>query len=135
MKLNCETQTYTWRGKSFLQMVGLPFGPRAISAIARIVMNKFDAVVGKRMSDLGIKTEVHARYIDDIRAVLRCLKKASKIVKNKIVVDKELAVKDEKVEPEIVTARLLVKIMDNVFKGIKFTSECERDFPSEQGFP
>ena len=43
VKIFCETQTYTWRGKFFLQMFGLPIGPRATSAIARIVMNIIDA--------------------------------------------------------------------------------------------
>ena len=32
VKIFCTTQTYTWRGSSFIQMDGLPIGPRVNSA-------------------------------------------------------------------------------------------------------
>ena len=45
----CGTQTYTFGGKIFLQKAGLPIGPRATCAIARIVMSPFDYSMTGRM--------------------------------------------------------------------------------------
>ena len=43
VRLFCDTQTYTWRGRFYVQRKGLPIGPRATSAIARVVMNFLDS--------------------------------------------------------------------------------------------
>ena len=63
----CETQAYLWRGKFFRQEVGFPIGPRGTSGIARVVMNCFNRD-GIRW---GISMDLHIRYIDDVRVMMR----------------------------------------------------------------
>ena len=69
----CETQTYTWRNKFYLQILGLPIGHRATSAIARIVMNAMDKKVGEMLDGAGVDVDMWVRYIDDIRMILKML--------------------------------------------------------------
>ena len=71
VKLFCETQTYTWRGKFFLQLTGLPIGPRGTSAVARVTMNFLDALFISKLKELNIETLLKLRYIDDLRVIMR----------------------------------------------------------------
>lgn len=70
VQIFCETQVYSWRGKLYKQVKGLPIGPRATSGIARIVMNESDEMVGKELERLMIEYDIHIRYMDDIRMLL-----------------------------------------------------------------
>ena len=70
----CETQTYTFGGDIYRQLKGLPIGPRLTCAIARIVMNKFDSMMTKRLLELQLKIKLFIRYMDDIRKFLRAIK-------------------------------------------------------------
>ena len=65
VRIFCETQTYSWGGQIYVQKVGLPIGPRATSAIARIVMKKLDEKMFEEMERLGIKLEFVARRKQD----------------------------------------------------------------------
>ena len=84
----CETQVYSWRGKVFRQLVGLPIGPRATSGIARIVMNKFDREVTMTLNQAGVEVDLNNRYIDDIRKLLRKMIPGATLVNGRVVVDK-----------------------------------------------
>ena len=70
VKVFCETQTYTWRGKLFLQLTGLPIGPRGTSAIARVTMNSLDALFLELLEKLDLETKLRLRYIDDLRIAM-----------------------------------------------------------------
>ena len=71
MKIFCQTQVYTWRELCYRQLKGLPIGPRATSAIARVVMNKLDKGLCNRLEELQSVTEMIVRYIDNIRILRR----------------------------------------------------------------
>ena len=87
VKIFCTTQTYTWRGKFFLQLVGLPIGPRATSAIARIVMNCLDAMFLKKMEAWQLEMVLKMRYIDDVRIAMARIMAGVRVVGSNLVVD------------------------------------------------
>ena len=62
---------YTWNGESYLQRAGGPIGLRSMCAVARVVMNEWDA----RWIDLcgrnNIKVDKKNKYMEDIRAFLK----------------------------------------------------------------
>ena len=88
VKLFCETQTYSWRGKHFLQLTGLPIGPRGTSAIARVVMNTLDALFLEVLEKLDIHLKLKLRYIDDLRTILLRILAGVTIRDGKLVIDK-----------------------------------------------
>ena len=69
-----NTHLYTFNGKIYLQQEGGPIGLRSTCAIARIVMNKFDARWLEKMESNNIKIRKGQRYMDDLRAILLALK-------------------------------------------------------------
>ena len=129
VEIFCETQTYTWQGKFFRQEVGLPIGPRATSAIARIVMNWFDEKIGSRLKKFDLVTDLHIRYIDDIKVITSKLT----IIDEKLEIDNEKAGEDMKSKDPgaRATARFLREVMDEAIDGIKFTTEIQEDFEDE----
>ena len=64
VQIFCETQVYSWRGKLYKQVKGLPIGPRATSCIARIVMNALDEMVENKLEKLNIELDLFIRYMD-----------------------------------------------------------------------
>ena len=70
----CETQTYSWRGRIYCQVTGLPIGPRGTSAVARTVMNMLDRKFKALMSNWRLEMTLLIRFIDDVRAMLKGLK-------------------------------------------------------------
>ena len=62
----CDTQTYTWGGKYYRHVKGLPIGPRATSAIAKVVMNMFDRRFRLSMDTLRLGMKLYVRYIDSL---------------------------------------------------------------------
>ena len=69
-----NTHVYTWNGESYLQKAGGPIGLRSTCAVARVVMNEWDArwtTLCKKNNIILGKTN---RYMDDIRAFLKALR-------------------------------------------------------------
>ena len=66
-----NTHVYTWNGESYLQRAGGPIGLCSTRAVARVVMNEWDA----RWIDLcgrnNIKVDKKNKYMEDIRAFLK----------------------------------------------------------------
>ena len=56
-------------------MAGGPIGLRATGAIARVVMNAWDAKWLEKMEQINIKVKRGCRYVDDIRAFLKAIRK------------------------------------------------------------
>ena len=125
--------TYTWGGKYYRQVKGLPIGPRATSAIAKVVMNMFDRKFRLSMDTLRLGMKLYFRYIDDIRSI----KLGAKFANGKLEIDQEQKEEDlrEKNPEEVATARVIRQIMDCVLPGIEFTSGTSGDFPGEWGVP
>ena len=69
VKIFCETQTYTWRGRHFLQLSGLPIGPRGTSAIARVTMNALDALFLEVLEKLEIELKLKINFL--LKAVFK----------------------------------------------------------------
>ena len=131
----CGTQTYTFGGKIFLRKAGLLIGPRATCAIARIVMSTFDYSMTGRMEELGLKTDLKTRYMDDIRKIMSALRKGTVYRNSKLTHSHEKGATDQFRSPERITADILVEIMNEQMPGINFTSEIREDFPDEWGLP
>ena len=137
IKLFCESQTYTWRGQIYLQLVGLPIGPRATSAIARVVMNYFDMLLSRSLARLRIEILILARYVDDIRALLERIRRGMVLKNGSLVyVQEQKELDDKLVDPDTeVTARVLRQVMNEIMEGIVFTSETRLDFIGDWGLP
>ena len=132
VQIFCETQVYTWRGLLYRQLKGLPIGPRATSAIARIVMNSLDRMVGEFLDKIEIETDIHVRYIDGIRFLLRMILPGTVLENGKLAHDEVVEARDrESACPEVVsTARLLRDLLNKMIPGIVFTTETkQQDFP------
>ena len=114
VRIFCTTQTYTWRGSTFLQTDGLPIGPRGTSAVARVTMNFLDRKFKLRLEVLRIETRLLVRYVDDVRVVLEGLRKGAMIAGDMVVIDPDQEAEDDQLEdPEVqVSARVLRQIMD-----------------------
>ena len=65
---------YEFSGKTFHQAQGGPLGLRGTCAIARLVLQVFDSKWRSRLCELGIRTWLIARYVDDSRAFLQPIK-------------------------------------------------------------
>jgi hypothetical protein len=69
-----NTHVYSWNGESYLQRAGGPIGLRSTCAVARVVMNEWDARWLAMCKENNIKLYKNNRYMDDIRAFLKALK-------------------------------------------------------------
>ena len=115
----------------FKQVKGLPIGPRATSGIARIVMNDLDELVGEALEKLRIELDLHIRYMDDIRMLLRRIIAGTVLVDGRLKIDPEVARCDnESGSPEVeATARFLRDLLNSLIPGIRFTTETwQQDF-------
>ena len=69
-----NTHQYTFNGKTYLQLAGGPIGLRATCAVARVVMNVWDARWLEMMKENNIKIKGGCRYMDDIRIIIASIK-------------------------------------------------------------
>ena len=125
----CETQTYTFGGDIYRQLKGLPIGPRLTCALARIVMNKFDSMMTKRLLELQLKIKLFIRYMDDVRKFLRAIKSGTIYKDGKLGYCREKDILDRSKSDERIKADLLLEIMNELLPGIKFTAEIGEEFP------
>ena len=70
-----NTHLYEFNGKIYLQQQGGPIGLRATCAVARIVMNYWDACWMDMMATQNVETLEEDRYMDDIRIFLLAMKR------------------------------------------------------------
>ena len=69
-----STHLYEFDGRIYLQQAGGPIGLRATCAVARIVMDCWDAGWMAVMDENNIQRDLEDRYMDDIRIIMMCLK-------------------------------------------------------------
>ena len=69
-----NTHLYSFNGKTFIQQGGGPIGLRSTCAVARVVMNEWDAKWMEKLEENNVKVRKSERYMDDIRAFLKALK-------------------------------------------------------------
>ena len=60
-----NTHVYSWNGEKYLQRARGPIGLRSTCAVARIVMNEWDARWQAMCADNNIKLAKGSRYMDD----------------------------------------------------------------------
>ena len=105
-----NTHIYTWNGESYLQRAGGPIGLRSTCAVARVVMNEWDA----RWKDLclmnNIKIGKSKRYMDDIRAFFKALREGWRWMVGRLCYTKSSEAEDMKsgVSASRRTANILV---------------------------
>ena len=62
-----NTHLYSFNGKTFIQQGGGPIGLRSTCAVARVVMNEWDAKWMEKLEENNVKVRKSERYMDDIR--------------------------------------------------------------------
>ena len=65
-----QNHFYTFGGEVFHERQEGPIGLRGTCAIARVVMQLFDDKWGRKLHDLGLKTFLRMRYVDDTRVFM-----------------------------------------------------------------
>ena len=120
---------YHFGGDIYHQAQGGPIGLRGTCAIARVIMNLFDSKWKKRLENLGIRTWLIMRYVDDSRAALPPLKPGwrwQEETKN-IMYTKEWAQEDD-LTAEGRTRDILGKTMEGIEDYLSFTVESGEQF-------
>ena len=65
---------YKFGGTTYHQAQGGPIGLRGTCAIAKLAMQMFDGMWGDRLENLGIRTWLRLRYVDDGKVALQPIK-------------------------------------------------------------
>ena len=125
-----NTHVYSWNGESYLQRAGGPIGLRSTCAVARVVMNEWDARWLAMCKANNIKLSKNNRYMDDIRAFLKALKLGWRWVDGSLCFTKSWE-EEDRMSGESAsrrTAKVLVAMMNDVFHFMNFTIELGEDF-------
>ena len=134
VKTAFRTHLYQFGGRIYHQTSGGPIGLRLAGAAARIVMGEWDSILLKRLVENGMDIEMAMRYVDDIRIVTKVLKKGWKWQDNSFQY-RDAWKKDDQQEglSDIRrTSRELQKVMNGIFKNLKFEMEIGEDFEDEK---
>ena len=91
-------------------------------------MQLFDAKWKRRLEDLGIKTWLLARYVDDSRAVLPPIKPGWRWMEDSLKYTERWEQEDKDIPGETRTRDILVKTMTGIESYLEFTAETELDF-------
>ena len=129
-----NTHLYEFGGKIFLQKDGGPIGLRATCAVARVVMNFWDAKWMNVMEENQISRDLEDRYMDDIRVILMALKAGWRWLEDGFYWWEEWQEEDMKSEvtQEDRTANILLESMNSVMKFLRFTKEAPNDFEDKK---
>ena len=119
---------YQFGGKTFHQAQGGPIGLRGTCAIARVVMQLFDAKWKRRLHDLGLSTWLIARYVDDSRAILQPIRPGWRWVEDDLKYTMRWEEEDRAIPGDVRTRDILVKTMTGIESYLEFTAETESDF-------
>ena len=128
-----ESHIYTFNGKIYKPKEGGPIGPRATCALARCVMNYFDGKLSHVLELNCVKVELMRRYVDDVRILMRKLRRGCRWQDGRIIWSKADEARDnlEGVTEVQVTHQVPKNIMNEVVPGLTFTTEKEEDFDSK----
>ena len=119
-----NTHLYEFDGQIFHQQSGGPIGLRATCAVARIVMNHWDAKWMELMDENNIKRDLEDRYMDDIRVIAMALKAGWRWFEDGFYWCKEWEAEDKNAMPtsEERTTNMILESMKTVLEFL--TSTC-----------
>ena len=124
-----NTHQYSFNGKTYLQMAGGPIGLRATCAVARVVMNVWDARWLEVMRTNNINIHGGCRYMDDIRIILASLKAGWRWSDGELWYCEAWKTEDLVAgkSDEERTAEILIASMNDIMHFLNFTMEiCEQ---------
>ena len=129
-----NTHLYEFDGQIFHQQSGGPIGLRATCAVARIVMNHWDAKWMELMDKNNIKRDLEDRYMDDIRVIAMALKAGWRWFEDGFYWCKEWEAEDKNVIPtsEERTTDMILESMNAVLEFLTFTKESPADFADKK---
>ena len=129
-----NTHLYTFNGKIYLQQEGGPIGLRSTCAIARIVMNEFDARWLEKMESNNIKIRKGQRYMDDLRAILRALKPGWRWLDGGLWYCDEWKLEDHLAgkSSSRITGEALLGSMNDIMDFLEFILELHEDFVDQK---
>ena len=125
-----NTHVYSFDGKIFIQKEGGPIGLRSTCAVARVVMNEWDARWLETLEANNIKLRKGERYMDDIRAILQGLKMGWRWWEGGLYYCDEWRLDDELGGKSACrrTSEALLEAMNEIFEFLVFTQEINEDF-------
>ena len=125
------SNTYRFNGKTFMQSEGGPIGLELSEAVARVFMLVWDrrllAALEKAGRGLAWDLYMMLRYIDDSNCVAEEMPMGTRLVRGKLVVQKDKVAQDMLVPGDQRTATLVQNIANKVCKFI----QMEVDYPSK----
>ena len=127
-----NTHLYNFNGYTFLQCEGGPIGLRATCAVARVVMNEWDARWMNLMKVNNITIMDGERYMDDVRAILKALKPGWRWWDGGLHFCQDWKAEDLKAGKSGTrrTAEALLDSMNEIMDFLEFTKEIHEDFPN-----
>ena len=130
VKVAFRTNIYQFGGRWYHQADGGPIGLRLAGAAARVVMGEWDAQLMKILADNNIETEVFARYVDDIRIILKGLDMGWRWGGAKLEFRNNWLEEDrmEGLSKTERTSRVLRDIMNSIYDNIQFEMETPEDY-------
>ena len=123
-----SSHLYTFGGKTFLQKEGGPIGLRATCAVARLVMHMWDQAWLGKMKMQGVDIEEYARYMDDGRVFMFCIKRGWRWTEGELVWKRDWAKEDEGRSLQEVTKAAVDRSMQEVYSFLRFTTETGNEF-------
>ena len=124
MKSVFTSHVYRYKGKYYLQGDRGPIGHLITCTVARLVMIWFNQKFLALIAALGLTMYVYLRYIDDINAILKKIKKNTYFdkVKKILVYNEEADESDMKNDEEMMS--MLNDIANSVTSMIKWEADC-----------
>ena len=124
-----KNHLYTFGNKVFRQTSGGAIGLRATCAIARITMNVWDNLWGRKIRELNLRQELYTRYMDDGRSLIHPVRPGWRIADDGCLrFMKEWEQMDKDVSPTERTKRVLEGSMKSIMVGIEMTMETKEEF-------
>ena len=123
-----QNHFYTFGGEVFHQRQGGPIGLRGTCAIARVVMQLFDDKWGRKLHDLGLKTFLRMRYVDDTRVFMPPRRPGWRWTGGSLKYRKTWELEDQGTTGEERTVRIMMETMKGIEEYLEFTSESGLDF-------
>ena len=121
---------YSFNGETFLQRAGGPIGLRSTCAVARVVMNEWDARWMELVRSNNVSVLKNDRYMDDIRAMLKALREGWRWMEGSLCHTKEWETEDREsgISAASRTARVLIAMMNEILPFLKFFIELGEHF-------
>ena len=128
------THTYQFGGRFIHQTSGGPIGLRATGAVARVVIGDWDLKLMRILQENGMETQVAARYVDDIRIMMRALKMGWRWTGKRLEFREDWLEEDSKegLTRTERTARVLNNIMNSIHTNLRFTMETPENFKDQK---